>query len=134
MVMCYIEKLRRENISTNIERVLEQIEFCSCASGGNAEIMIYNIRLALWEIFTNFVCHGSEMSCRDIHIRIDESDSEIFLQVTSIGNEFEWEGYQDIECPKVSEVRGRGLFLLQQICQHFSYEQNGQVANLIFKK
>ncbi|MDQ0155663.1 ATP-binding protein [Robertmurraya andreesenii] len=134
MIICHIDRLLRNSISSTVDQILNQIAYCSCPYENSSECIIYNIKLALWEVFTNFLCHGSDSSCSDIRVAIDESDSEILIQVTSIGNEFEWEDYLDNECPNVHEVRGRGLYILQQICHHFSYEQNGQVAKMIFKK
>lgn len=134
MRICHIPILDRENFSPNVEKVLKQIRYCSCDNGADSKIITYNIKLALWELFSNFICHGTEVSCKDICITINETDVEIILQVTSIGNEFDWGIYKDIECPSVYEARGRGLFILQQICHSFSYEQNGQVARMIFKK
>lgn len=134
MENCHISKLNRENISSCVDNILNLIQYCSCDGSKDSEMVSFNIKLALWEIFSNFICHGTEDSCRDIYVMVEETDIDIVLKVTSIGNEFEWEEYQDKECPDVSEERGRGLFILQQICHTFSYEQNGQVANMIFKK
>lgn len=130
----HISKLNRDNISSHVDNILSLIKYCSCNVSKESEMITFNIKLALWEIFTNFICHGTEESCRDVYIMVDETDSEIILKVTSDGNEFEWKDYQDKGCPDVTETRGRGLFILQQICHTFYYEQNGQVANMTFKK
>lgn len=134
MEKSHISKLTQESISSNVDNILTHIKYCSDNLSKESEMMTYNIKLALWEIFSNFICHGTEESCEDIYVTVEETEFEIILKVTSFGNVFEWTDFQGQECPGVAETRGRGLYILQQICHTFTYEQKGQVAHMIFKK
>lgn len=134
MEKCHLSKIRRDNISSCVEKILGKINFCSCSGSSISEVICYNIKLALWEIFSNFICHGTSESCSDVSVTIDENEREITLQVTSFGNVFKWESFQGVNCPSIEDVRGRGLYIIQQICHEFSYEENGQIANLVFRK
>lgn len=134
MKTCTFSKIEQDKVSFCVEEVLSQIEYCNGKNSHGSEITNYNIKLALWEIFANFVCHGTEESCYNVQVLIEESESEICIQIISSGNCFDWDETQFMEAPSVLEDRGRGLFILQQICHHFSYEEDGQVANMLFKK
>lgn len=134
MELSHISKLTRETISSSVDNILNLIKYCSCDPSKETELITYNIKLALWEIFSNFICHGTEESCEDIDVTVEETEVEIILKITSVGNVFDWADFQGKECPEVAETRGRGLFILQQICHSFTYEQKGQVAHMIFKK
>lgn len=129
----YIEKIKRDNISSCVENILKRIAYFS-NEVGNEDLLFYNIKLALWEIFSNFVCHGDEKSCEAIQIILEETKELICLSIISEGNEFDWEKYTCRGCPGVEEQRGRGIYILEQICHQFSYEGNGEIARLIFKK
>ena len=69
-----------------------------------------------------------------MRVIVDETETEIKLDVISIGNTFDWKIHRNKGVPRMEEKRGRGLFILQEICHSFSYEHNGQVAKMIFMK
>ncbi|MFE8703016.1 ATP-binding protein [Cytobacillus sp. FJAT-54145] len=127
-----ITMLEQTNLSSCVNAVLEKIDYISDYSC--SETFVYNIKLALWEVFTNFICHGNECSRCNIQVRIDETETEIALTITSIGNQFDWEKYKGMDCPDNDQVGGRGLYILQHICDHLSYENMGQVIKMRFDK
>ncbi|HHY73061.1 MAG TPA: ATP-binding protein [Bacillus bacterium] len=134
MIIYSIKKLKRDNISSTIEEILNKMKYCATFQQGEGDYTFYNIKFVLWEVLTNYICHGSEKACDDITVTIDENEYEIHIQVISIGSEFEWESYMQQDCPGVTAERGRGLFILQQICEQFTYEQNGQIVNIVLRK
>lgn len=127
-----VENLEQSTISNHVEMIIGNIEFINhniCS-----EILFYNIKLALWEIFSNIINYESVNEKQQIKILIHESEKEIELVIIFIGRGFEWVKYKNMDCPSVDQIGGRGLYLLQQICDFFDYDDSGTKARLIFRK
>lgn len=127
-----VDNLEQSTISNHVEMIMENIEFIKhkiCS-----EVLFYNIKLALWEIFSNIINYEPVNDNQQIKILIHESAEEIELIIISVGEGFEWLKYKDMDCPGVEQIGGRGLYLLQQICYFFDYDDSGTKARLIFRK
>ncbi|MDZ5474592.1 ATP-binding protein [Bacillus sp. 31A1R] len=131
MKIC-IHELTKSNLSVSIERVLETIDYLK--SNLCSDTLRFNIKLALWEIFTNYIVHGNEHSCREIVVLKLENDREIEITIISEGSDFDSEHLIGDLCPSVEQIGGRGLYIVQQICDMFLVEQRGKIAKMVFKK
>jgi len=128
----FIHELTKSNLSISIEGVLETIDYFK--SNLCSETLRFNIKLALWEIFTNYIVHGNEHSCREIVVLKLENDREIEISIISEGSDFDSEHFIGDSCPSVEQIGGRGLYIVQQICDTFLVEQRGKMTKMVFKK
>ncbi|UII56205.1 ATP-binding protein [Cytobacillus spongiae] len=127
-----IRGLSIETIFTQVEAILNELDMMQDSS--HQDIFSYNIKLALWELFSNLISHGGEEVCEEITVHIYENEAEILFKVISDGNRFNWKEYKENDCPSFEQEGGRGLYILQQICDRFAYEEEGQMAILGFEK
>lgn len=124
-----IRDLKQGNLARNVTSVIEKIKFFQ--DNQTRDILQYNVKLVIWELFCNFIQHGADDEQKHADVEILEDEEKITVRITSFGKGFYWIIYRNMECPVHSHIGGRGLYLIQQVCD-FSYDEDGKVATAIF--
>ncbi|WP_461200331.1 ATP-binding protein [Anoxybacillus sp. TBDG-1] len=117
-------QLNETNYSTMISAMLEQIH-------GHIqldEIQKYTIQLILWELVSNVIRHSTKKYAA---VQISWSDEAIIIEVIDEGDGFQWEEKLNAPPPDLTHQGGRGLFLVQQLASHFSFDEKGKRAVVI---
>jgi anti-sigma regulatory factor (Ser/Thr protein kinase) len=124
-----IESLTKASLTEKTEYVLKNISLFQ--TEGYSEFLFFSVKLVIWEIFCNLIEHGGEIATHWIDIEVEEFENQLILSIYSNGSGFSWESYKNIQCPEISRIGGRGLYLIQQVCD-FTYDESGRNAKAIF--
>lgn len=114
-------QLNETNYSTMISAMLEQIH-------GHMQLddmQRYTIQLILWELVSNVIRHSRKKYAT---VHISWSDEAIAIEVIDEGDGFQWEEKLSAPPPDFTRQGGRGLFLVQQLASHFSFDEKGKRA------
>lgn len=125
------KNLRNGNISIHVDQIMKEV--AKKLSIEEDDILFYNIRLAIWEIFCNIVIHAHTNMEKRVQVKIDYDDEKIILQIMDYGEGFEWENKMKKEMPGSLQIGGRGLLFIQQVCDTFYFDRIGRKATIEFK-
>lgn len=95
----------------------------------SSDFLFFNVKLVVWELLSNVIEHEG-LDIVDIETE-EEPFEKITVKLYSYAGGFNWERYRNMDCPDASNERGRGLYLIQQLCE-FSYDESGQIATAVF--
>lgn len=95
----------------------------------HSDYLFFNVKLVIWELLANIIEHAGEDKAQ---IEVEEDFTQIIVRIRSFSEGFGWEEYRNMDCPEVGNERGRGLYLIQQLCD-FSYNETATVATAIFQ-
>lgn len=122
-----VRKLNMKTLPQTVNGIMQEFEMFKIKD--RSEFLFFNVKLVIWELLSNVIQHEGEDKA-DIEIR-EEAFEEISIKVHSFAEGFNWEGYRNMACPDVSNERGRGLYLIQQLCE-FSFDEPGKIATAVF--
>lgn len=124
-----ISDLTRKTIGECVNKVMREIEIFKCSTP--SEQLFFNIKLVIWELFSNIIQHEN-LKIVDVQI-IEKTDfSSITVRISAKRSKgFDWLLFHGKEGPDATQEGGRGLFLIQQLCD-FSFDDCGKVATAIF--
>jgi serine/threonine-protein kinase RsbW len=93
-----------------------------------------NILMALSEAFTNAVQHGNQNNIyKFVLITMEFSDSNVVFSVSDEGNGFNYDSIPDPTLPNnIEKLHGRGLFLMKNLSDSISFDNNGSKVKLTF--
>jgi serine/threonine-protein kinase RsbW len=93
-----------------------------------------NILISLTEAVNNAMMHGNKQDAKkEIHIRLMKQDGKLCFIVSDQGKGFDYVNLPDPTAPEnVTKVGGRGVFLMQQLCDSIRYHDNGSTVELVF--
>ncbi|GEN35379.1 ATP-binding protein [Aneurinibacillus danicus] len=125
--------LTRENLKKYVDHVLHDI--CSHLSLTENCLLHYSLQLSIWEILVNIIDHNPQAaSTHPTHITVLWTDSEIILRIVNKGGCFDWHKHLATGLPSPEQVRGRGLYIIKSISKHFSFDERGETAIIIFDR
>ncbi len=129
-----MEKTFRRSIGS-LETIADFInEFA--AEHGLDEQAIFDVGLAIEEIFTNMVKYNTE-GTRDIAVGLERCPDHVVVRVT----DYDVESFDPTaEMPDIQErldsrsVGGRGIFLVQQIMDKIEYRYDNRTSTVVMVK
>lgn len=127
----HIKDLHRDNISQNTALILASIGELEIKNG--LELLKEDIKLVVWEILCNVVQHGSLPSHIPLHVCITEKKACIeltFNPYSYIG--FNWGEKKEAPYPSWDNPSGRGLFIVQQVCDFFCDSEGDTVKSVFY--
>lgn len=128
----HCKNLKNGNISTHVDRIMRQVAEKLLID--EEETLFYNIRLAIWEIFCNIVVHSQTNVEKEVKVEIMlDSNKKIFVKIKDFGEGFEWKEKVNSEMPSYIQIGGRGLLFIEQVCEHFYFDQIGREATIVFE-
>lgn len=114
-------QLNETNYSTMISAMLEQLDDRIQLD----DMQKYTVQLVLWELVSNVIRHSTK---KDANVYISWSDETVVIEVIDQGDGFEWKNQLNNLPPHFTQQGGRGLFLIQQLASHFSFDEKGKRA------
>lgn len=94
-----------------------------------------NILISLTEAVNNAIIHGNmQDESKFVSVFMDKREDELCLRVTDEGEGFNPEEVPDPTTPEnLVKIGGRGVFLMQKLCDRVSYFNNGSTVEIGFR-
>jgi serine/threonine-protein kinase RsbW len=134
MVLAENQKIRITSRAENIilvERMIEDV----CDLFNISEDYYGNILVALTEAVTNAIYHGNQANpTKNIDIFFKSFPDHVSFIVKDEGSGFNYETLPDPTNPEnIENPNGRGVFLMRNLADKVSFEDNGSKVILDFK-
>ncbi len=94
-----------------------------------------SILIALTEAVSNAILHGNkEEKEKQVEVYTFRSDIGLHVRVKDQGDGFDFSNLPDPTLPEtIEEEGGRGILLIQELCDECTFEENGSIIDLFFK-
>lgn len=95
-----------------------------------------NILIAVTEAVNNAINHGNKQDPNKTvsFVFTENDDHSITFRITDQGSGFDFESIPDPTAPEnIEKVNGRGVFLMKQLSDGVTFDDNGRVVELSFK-
>ncbi|MGE0634957.1 MAG: ATP-binding protein [Bacteroidia bacterium] len=95
-----------------------------------------NILIAVTEAVNNAINHGNKQDPNKTvsFVFTENDDHSITFRITDQGTGFDFENIPDPTAPEnIEKVNGRGVFLMKQLSDGVTFDDNGRVVELSFK-
>ncbi len=83
----------------------------------------------------NAIVHGNKLvKERDVVIEYEISDSEIYFQITDMGDGFDYTCLPDPTLPEnIERTHGRGVFLMNHLADKLEFNDKGNQLKMFFR-
>ncbi|MFJ7640684.1 ATP-binding protein [Peribacillus sp. NPDC097264] len=122
-----VRQLNVKTLAQTVNEIMQEFEMFKVKD--SSEFLFFNVKLVIWELLSNVIQHEGQDKA-DLEIE-EEAFERISIKIHSFAGGFNWESYRKMECPDVSNEGGRGLYLIQQLCE-FSFDEAGKRATAVF--
>lgn len=101
---------------------------------GLSEKNTYTLMLTLSEAVTNAIVHGNrEDPAKNVDIAISVYPDKIIAEITDEGDGFTPDrSHNPLDKEKLLDQSGRGLFLIEELCNRVEYLKNGTKLRLTY--
>ncbi|OQM45468.1 hypothetical protein B6A27_11305 [Anoxybacillus sp. UARK-01] len=121
-------KITENNYSKNMAAMLERLNQYIVLT----EMEQYALQLVLWELISNVIRH-STVKKADVLIHLSTED--ITIELIDHGNGFDWRSQITKAPPSLlAPHEGCGLFLIQQLATHVTFDDAGKKARVIIQR
>ena len=133
MILIENESLRISSKTENIMLVEKFIDDV-CANFKVSEDSYGNILVALTEAVNNAILHGNKSdSSKNVDISIKHSPTKISFIIKDEGIGFDYANLPDPTDPvNIEKINGRGVFLMRNLADEVTFEDNGSTVVLGF--
>ncbi len=113
-----------------VEKLVEDV----CAEVKNCKDIYGNILITVLEAVTNCIVHGNKKdSSKFVTIKMSYDISEILFEISDEGKGFDPNLIPDpTKEENIENPHGRGIFLMQKLCDKFFYTPENRTFTLIF--
>ncbi len=115
-----------------VENLIDNV----CAKMHLDEDYYGNILIAVTEAVNNAINHGNKQDAsKMVTLEFTENDDHsIKFRITDQGSGFDFENIPDPTNPEnLEKLNGRGVFLMKQLSDEVTFDDNGRVVELSFK-
>jgi serine/threonine-protein kinase RsbW len=115
-----------------VEKFIEEI----CDECHVSEDYFGNILIAVTEAVNNAIQHGNKLDpTKKIHMVAEQGNQSLVFRISDQGNGFNYTSIPDPTDPEnLEKPNGRGIFLMKNLADKITFEENGRVVNLFFEK
>ncbi|MEY4030981.1 MAG: hypothetical protein RL284_1097 [Bacteroidota bacterium] len=94
-----------------------------------------NMLISLTEAVTNAITHGNHYDeNKVVKINLQKKSDTIAIRVSDQGCGFDPTSVPDPTCDEnICKCGGRGVFLMQRLCDQIQYKDNGRTVEMHFK-
>ena len=94
-----------------------------------------NMLISLTEAVTNAITHGNHYDeNKVVQINLQKKSDTIAIRVSDQGRGFDPANVPDPTCEEnICKCGGRGVFLMQRLCDQIHYKDNGRTVEMHFK-
>jgi serine/threonine-protein kinase RsbW len=91
--------------------------------------------ISLTEAVTNAITHGNHYDeNKVVQINLQKKSDTIAIRVSDQGRGFDPANVPDPTCEEnICKCGGRGVFLMQRLCDQIQYKDNGRTVEMHFK-
>ncbi|MEJ6681714.1 MAG: ATP-binding protein [Flavobacteriales bacterium] len=114
-----------------VENLIDEI----CETLNVNEEYYGNILISLTEAVNNAMVHGNKLdSHKKVLVTVKTDDTSIHFTISDEGPGFDYANLPDPTAPEnIEKPNGRGVFLMKNLSDGCSFEENGRVVELEFK-
>lgn len=94
-----------------------------------------NLLISLTEAVTNAIMHGNKQDrSKVVKIQCAKTARHLAILVSDQGPGFNYDSLPDPTAPdRICECGGRGVFLMNQLCDHLQYKNGGTTVEMKFR-
>lgn len=120
---------KAENIHL-VEKMIDSV----CEEHHVGEDHYGNILIAMTEAVNNAIHHGNGLNPEKItKVMVDRTETQIKFVVIDEGSGFDFNNLPDPTAPEnLEKPNGRGIFLMKNLADEISFEDEGRQVELIF--
>ena len=117
---------------TDVEGLID----VACAELSLSEDAYGNILIAVTEAVNNAIIHGNKLdSSLSVHIGVHNNEEWVCFSIKDHGSGFNPDIIPDPTAPEnLLKENGRGIFLMKNLSDEVSYNENGTVVNVCFRR
>ena len=117
---------------TDVESLID----VACAELALSEDVYGNILIAVTEGVNNAIIHGNKLDASlTVHVGVHNNEEWVCFSMTDRGTGFDPEAIPDPTAPEnLLKENGRGIFLMKNLADEVSFEENGTVVNVCFRR
>ncbi len=118
-----------ENIHI-VEKLIDQI----CEDLNVSEEHYGNILISMTEAVNNAIVHGNKLDPeKQVNVKVKADDKVIHFTISDEGPGFDYDNLPDPTAPEnIEKPNGRGVFLMKNLADNCSFEDNGRIVELEF--
>jgi serine/threonine-protein kinase RsbW len=96
--------------------------------------MYGNIMVAVTESVNNAIVHGNGGDSRkNVKLKLQLGEKEIRFVIKDEGEGYDYNNLPDPTAPEnIEKIGGRGIFLINHLCETVNFENNGATIELVF--
>ena len=93
-----------------------------------------NIMVAVTESVNNAIRHGNKFDKdKNVYLTLQVEENQLTFEIEDEGPGFDYENLPDPTAPEnLENPGGRGIFLMRNLCDKVSFEENGKKVQLVF--
>lgn len=118
-----------ENIAV-VERLIDEM----CENHNVIEEHYGDILIAMTEGVNNAIVHGNKLDvAKSVSVEYEKRGKDLFFRITDEGAGFDYENLPDPTAPEnLERPNGRGVFLMRNLADECSFEDDGRIIELVF--
>ena len=118
-----------ENIAL-VERLIDEM----CDKHGVIEEHYGDILIAMTEGVNNAILHGNKLDVnKSVSVEYEKRGRDLFFRISDEGAGFDYENLPDPTSPEnLERPNGRGVFLMRNLADGCSFENEGRVVEIVF--
>ncbi len=99
-----------------------------------SEDLYGNVMVAITESVNNAILHGNQSDPKkNVNITMQMEDNKMTFIVTDTGTGFDYDNLPDPTAPEnLEKIGGRGIFLMKNLADDVSFEDNGAKVTIVF--
>lgn len=122
-----------ESVAENIhivEKLIDEV----CENLSVSEEHYGNILISMTEAVNNAMVHGNKLDPeKKVTVKYSSDDKTIRFTISDEGPGFDYENLPDPTAPEnIEKPNGRGVFLMKNLADECSFEENGRIVELEF--
>lgn len=114
-------------VESFVQRIMEKYRISPDVYG--------NILISLTEAVNNAIIHGNRKDeSKTVQIQLSQDKGHLAILVSDEGRGFDYQSIPDPTAPEnLSKIGGRGVFLMQQLCDRIHFHDNGRTVEMQFR-
>ncbi len=94
-----------------------------------------NILISMTEAVNNAIVHGNKLDPdKHVNVKVKAEEKSLHFTVEDEGPGFDYENLPDPTAPEnIEKPNGRGVFLMKNLADECSFEDNGRIVELEFE-
>lgn len=94
-----------------------------------------NILISMTEAVNNAIVHGNKLDPeKQVNVKVKSDDKSVHFTIEDEGPGFDYDNLPDPTAPEnIEKPNGRGVFLMKNLADECTFEDNGRIVELEFE-